>query len=93
MHSREVFRRNLRGIRISKGFSQEGLSLQSGLYRTYVGLIERGKHVPTLDTLDKLAMVLGVDSRLLLDPDYRAPEPVEVGRPVNQRPKTPRSPS
>jgi transcriptional regulator with XRE-family HTH domain len=93
MDLREVVRRNLRRIRISKGLSQEGLSLQSGLYRTYVGLIERGKHVPTIDTLGKLAATLGVDPRLLLDPDCRAPEQIERALRVNHEAKKPRSPS
>lgn len=69
MELREVVRRNLRGLRLERALSQEALSLQSGFYRTCVGLIERGKHVPTVDTLAKLARTLQIDPRDLLDPE------------------------
>lgn len=92
MELREVARRNIKTTRLKQGFSQEALSLQSGLYRTYVGLIERGVHVPTLDTLEKLARTLRVDPRALLDPDPKAKEP-PAAQDVNQNRKKPRSPS
>lgn len=51
--------------------SQERLSLEAGFYRTYVGLLEREKHSPTVDALDELANVLGVNpmSFFVQDPD------------------------
>lgn len=61
MALREVVARNLRRLRRARGMSQERLSLEAGFYRTYVGLLEREKHSPTVDALDELANVLGVN--------------------------------
>ncbi len=61
MALREVVARNLRRLRRARGLSQEKLSLEAGFYRTYVGLLEREKHSPTVDALDELANVLGVN--------------------------------
>ena len=61
MALREVVARNLRRLRRARGMSQERLSLEAGFYRTYVGLLEREKHSPTVDVLDELANVLGVN--------------------------------
>lgn len=61
MALREVVARNLRRLRRARGMSQERLSLEAGFYRTYVGLLEREKHSPTVDALDELANVLKVD--------------------------------
>lgn len=53
--------RNLRRLRRERGMSQEKLSLEAGFYRTYVGLLEREKHSPTVDALEEFANVLKVD--------------------------------
>jgi transcriptional regulator with XRE-family HTH domain len=41
----------IRSKRERKGFSQEGFAEECGLHRTAMGLIERGKSIPRLDTL------------------------------------------
>lgn len=58
--------RNLRRMRYNKGMSQEELAAQAGLYRTYVGHLEREVHSPTVDTLEKLAEILDVGPNRLL---------------------------
>ena len=57
---------NLRKARLTKGWSQEQLSFESGLHRTYVGAVERGERNITVINLRKLASVLGVKLSVLV---------------------------
>ncbi|OQY49421.1 MAG: transcriptional regulator [Desulfobacteraceae bacterium 4572_87] len=57
-----VFGRVLRQFRKDINFSQEKLSQESGLDRTYISLLERGLRQPTLTSLLKLAAALGVSA-------------------------------
>jgi len=50
----------IRELRHERGFSQEELGFESGLHRTYMSLLERGKRVPTLTTLTRLATALNI---------------------------------
>jgi transcriptional regulator with XRE-family HTH domain len=54
------FARNLVAARKDAGFSQEALAFEASVHRTQVGMLERGARLPRLDTLVKLAAVLGV---------------------------------
>lgn len=56
----EVFGDVVRQIRKERMLSQEQLGFESGLHRTYISLLERGKMSPTLNTLVKLAIALSV---------------------------------
>jgi len=56
----QVIGQNLKKARLAKGWSQEQLSFESGLHRTYVGAVERGERNITVINLRKLAAVLGV---------------------------------
>ena len=59
--------RNVRLLRVMRGWSQEVLALEAGLDRTYVGAVERGERNPTLASVERLAGALGVEvSELLL---------------------------
>jgi transcriptional regulator with XRE-family HTH domain len=58
--------RVLRESRLKAGFSQEALALEAGVDRTFVSLLERGKRQPTLETLFRLAAVLGVSPATLV---------------------------
>lgn len=63
-------RREKRG-KGGKPWSQEDLSLESGIHRTYVSGIERGVRNPTLTVVGKLAKTLGVSPGVLVDPPPR----------------------
>ena len=58
---------NLRRYRAEKGFAQEKLALIAGVDRTMVSKIERELTNPSIETLLKLANVLGVTVSELLD--------------------------
>ncbi len=52
----------MRATRLEQGLSQRELASRSGLSRSYVCDIERGRGAhPSVDTLDKLAAALGFD--------------------------------
>lgn len=53
--------KKIRETRKSKGFSQLGLALQSGIARTYMGRVERGEQNISAQNLIKIAVVLGVE--------------------------------
>lgn len=55
------FGEKLRELRKAKNLSQEALSKEAGLDRTYVGKIERGEKSPSLHTIEKLANILDVE--------------------------------
>ena len=55
-----AFGRVLRGMRRRASFSQETLALECDLDRSYISILERGLHQPSLRTVFKLANVLGV---------------------------------
>jgi len=59
---------NIQRLRREKGWSQEDLSFESGIHRTYVSGIERGVRNPTLTIVGKLAKTLDVSPGTLLDP-------------------------
>jgi transcriptional regulator with XRE-family HTH domain len=46
--------------------SQEALAFETGIHRTYVSLIERGKKSPTLAVIVRLATALGIKPSELL---------------------------
>ena len=50
----------VREKRLAKGWSQEELSFNCGLHRTYVGAVERGERNLTLLSLQKIADALGL---------------------------------
>jgi transcriptional regulator with XRE-family HTH domain len=50
----------LRRLRLAAGLSQEQLALEAGIQRNFVSLIELGHNQPTLATMAKLALALGV---------------------------------
>jgi transcriptional regulator with XRE-family HTH domain len=52
--------------RQARGLSQEALAHATGLDRTYVSLLERGRRQPTLDVLLRLAGALGCPAAALL---------------------------
>ncbi len=67
----ELLARNLRALRLARGWSQEKMAERCGLHRTYVGAIERGERNVTLETLNALALALGVSAAELITDSHR----------------------
>ena len=57
---RQRLARNVRLLRVMRGWSQEALALAAGLDRTHVGAVERAERNLTLASMEKLAAALGV---------------------------------
>ncbi len=64
-----LFGQNVRLAREKKGWSQDRLSDESGLHRTYLSGIERGVRNPTIGIVRQIAMALDIDiQELFSDP-------------------------
>ncbi len=81
----------LRRIRKERGLTQRGLADASGVDPATISLIETGKRRPHLETLDSLALVLGVEVIEFFpkvqaslwpeeEPERRNPEPSDAQR-------------
>jgi transcriptional regulator with XRE-family HTH domain len=68
----------VREIRKARGLSQEELGDRTGRSVDAISLLERGKIVPGLDTLDALSKGLGIPLRDLLDFDDKPQRDNEV---------------
>ena len=66
MEIREVFARNLKALRLAKGLSQEELAHLADIDRTYISSLERCVYNASIDVVDRLASVLGVEASDLL---------------------------
>ena len=66
-HTRMIFARNLKKIRVQRSYSQEQLADKSGLHRTYVGSVERGERNISIDNMERLAIALDVEVKDLLN--------------------------
>ncbi|HEX8054059.1 MAG TPA: helix-turn-helix transcriptional regulator [Thermoleophilaceae bacterium] len=62
----------IRELRAERGWSQEELSLKTGVHRNYIGGIERAERQPTVETVAKLAAALDVTPADLLARAERA---------------------
>ena len=69
--ARARFAVNLRSARLSHGFSQEELAARAGLHRNYIGSVERNEKNISIDSMERLALVLGVDVVDLLAKEQR----------------------
>jgi transcriptional regulator with XRE-family HTH domain len=56
----EQFSMVLRQLREERGFSQEQLAERADLNRSYLGEVERGRAVPSIVTVSKLAGALDI---------------------------------
>lgn len=59
--ARARFAVNLRSARLARGLSQEELAARAGLHRNYIGSVERNEKNISIDSMERLAIVLGVD--------------------------------
>jgi transcriptional regulator with XRE-family HTH domain len=60
------FGTTVRQLREAQGWSQEQLAERADLNRSYIGELERGQAIPSLLTLKKLSIALGVSLSNLL---------------------------
>lgn len=54
-------------LRTQRGYTQEHLSYQCDINRTYMGAIERGEKTPSLITIEKIAKGLNISLKELFD--------------------------
>lgn len=81
MDIREVFARNLRNCRHAAKLSQEELAHRAKIDRTYVSALERSIYAASIDVVDRLATVLGVQaSDLLVRPSTARERKASVAR-------------
>ena len=83
MDGRSLVAWNLRRLRVASGLSQERLALESGVDRAYVSGLERARENPTVDVLDRLAVILDAPlaAFFVVPEDVNAPQPsLKVGR-------------
>jgi transcriptional regulator with XRE-family HTH domain len=74
MNIREILAHNLIKLRRAKRLSQEVLAHDAGIDRTYISSLERCVYAASIDVVDSLARVLGVEAADLLKP------PLPTGR-------------
>lgn len=58
MDVRVIVGKNLRRVRLERGFSQETLAAEAGIAPSFLSQIENGKRSATITTLDMLAKAL-----------------------------------
>ncbi len=76
MDIREVLALNSRKLRRARGLSQEELAHRAKIDRTYISSLERSIYAASIDVVDRLARVLGVEAADLL----RRPDVEHNGR-------------
>lgn len=69
----------LRGLRVERGLTLDGLAGRAGVSRSMISLIERGESSPTASVLHRLATGLGTTLASLFDEEER-PEASPVAR-------------
>ena len=58
--------KNIRKFRLVKKLRQEDLAERTGLTANYIGMVERGEKIPSLETFIKILNALGVSSDMVL---------------------------
>jgi ribosome-binding protein aMBF1 (putative translation factor) len=67
----DAFSRVVKKHREKKGFSRAALGKKAGLHQTYIGLLEREKRSPNLDTAKAIAEALGISLAKMIDESER----------------------
>ncbi len=62
----ETIGANIRKIRLEKGLRQEDLAEKSDLSSNYIGMIERGEKLPSLETFINILNALGASADVVL---------------------------
>jgi transcriptional regulator with XRE-family HTH domain len=71
----EEVARRIRSARVSQNLTQDQLAERLGLKRAYIFQLERGNANPTLKTLLRLGLALGIDPRDFLPSKSAPPNP------------------
>ena len=58
--------KNIRKFRLAKKLRQEDLAEKTDLTTNYIGMVERGEKIPSLETFIKILNALGVSSDMVL---------------------------
>lgn len=58
--------KNIRKFRLAKKLRQEDLAERTGLTANYIGMVERGEKIPSLETFIKILNALGVSGDMVL---------------------------
>lgn len=58
--------RNIRKYRVEKKMRQEDLAERTGLSANYIGMLERGEKLPSLDTFISILNALGITADAVL---------------------------
>ena len=58
--------KNIRKYRLMKKLRQEDLAEKAGLTANYIGMVERGEKIPSLETFIKILNALGVSADMVL---------------------------
>ena len=58
--------KNIRKYRLMKKLRQEDLAEKAGLTANYIGKVERGEKIPSLETFIKILNTLGVSADMVL---------------------------
>jgi len=72
--AREILAKNIRTLRINKGFSQEVLANKTGLHRTYIGSVERGERNISIDNIEIISNSLEENPSELLENNIKLNE-------------------
>lgn len=64
--ARDALATNLIRLRAERGWSQEALALEAGLHRTFVAHVERQARNISIDNIERLAKVFGMQAYELL---------------------------
>lgn len=63
---RDIVGKNIRFFRRARGITQEMLAEKADISGSYVGYLERGEKLPSLELLAKIAAILQVEPAVLL---------------------------
>ena len=83
MDARQLVAWNVRRLRVLRGISSEILAADANVDRAYVSRIERAVANPTIDILERITSLLGVEMAELFavpKPSEERPEPLRGGR-------------
>ncbi|HEV2418507.1 MAG TPA: helix-turn-helix transcriptional regulator [Terriglobia bacterium] len=65
----------LREVRLQQSLTQADLEKTTGLLRSHISRIETGRRMPSVETLERLAVALKIPVHVLFRPNYQVPGP------------------